>query len=128
MSTSPSTPNDTENTNHLAVLDDAQFSEIKDLFEEDFEPLMRTYMKDSQRCVSELQTAMANTDNATGFESAHALKGASSNVGANQLNKLCYQMQEACRDNLIAQQADLLAQIDKQVQLVNQEISQRLGD
>ncbi|WP_230661108.1 Hpt domain-containing protein [Psychrobacter sp. I-STPA10] len=118
----------TENTNTLAVIDDEQFCEIKELFEEEFEPLMRTYMQDSQRCVQALQTALANADDANGFESAHALKGASSNVGATQLHHLCYQMQEVCRDNRIAENADLLAQIEQQVILVNQEISQRLGD
>lgn len=127
MSISSSTSSDTE-TNNLPILDDAQFSEIKELFEEDFESLMRTYMQDSQKCVRELQSALASTDNATGFESAHALKGASANVGATHLNKLCYQMQEACRDNRISEQTDLLAQIEQQVQLVNQEISQRLDD
>lgn len=129
MSTLQSTPNlpiPPHDSEAVDILDEKQFAEIKDLFEEEFEPLMRTYMQDSQNCVFELQSAFANTDNATGFESAHALKGASANVGATRLNKLCYQMQEACRDNTINQQADLLAQIQQAVDDVNHEISQRL--
>lgn len=123
---SMSQPN-TDNKFNSEILDDEQFDELKDLFEDDFASLMQSYMQDSQKQVRELRIAHTNADNAAGFESAHTLKGASANVGATQLRQLCYQMQEVCRNNTITENADLLTQIEQQVQIVNEEITRRLN-
>ncbi|WP_227430462.1 Hpt domain-containing protein [Psychrobacter sp. I-STPA6b] len=108
-------------------IDSEQFEELQDLLEDDFAELMATYMQDSLKRVEEIQTAINTGDNATGFESAHSLKGASANIGAIPLKDLCYQMQEACRDNTITQQQSLLDNIATELQLVSQEIKARLN-
>ena len=126
MSSVQPVANNDDSSDNLAILDDVQFNEIKDLFEDDFELLMQNYIQDSQKQVKRLQAALSNADNAAGFESAHALKGASANVGATKLHQLCYQMQEICRANKISENKDLLTQIEQQVKIVNEEIQQRL--
>ncbi len=114
-------PIDSEIINH------EQFEEMRDLLEDDFAELLQTYIIDSQQRIVMLRTAQAANDNANGFETAHALKGASANLGATQLIELSGQLQELCRANKIGQQAALIEQTAVALQRVEQEINQRLG-
>jgi HPt (histidine-containing phosphotransfer) domain-containing protein len=100
---------------------------MRDLLEEDFADLMQTYITDSQARVASLRDALGHADNATGFDVAHTLKGASANVGAPRLTECCAQMQEACRDQTIAQQGGLIELIAQELELVAEEIRARLA-
>lgn len=109
------------------VIDNEQFAEMRDLLDEDFNDLVQTYISDSYQRLELIKTAQANADNANGFEAAHALKGASANIGATQLLKLSSQLQEACREQQISTQAALIEQLSLALQRTDQEINQRLG-
>ncbi|WP_350557952.1 Hpt domain-containing protein [Psychrobacter sp. CAL346-MNA-CIBAN-0220] len=109
------------------VINHEQFEEMRDLLEEDFADLIQTYIIDSQQRIKLLRTTQASGDNANGFEAAHALKGASANVGATQLVTLSGQLQEACRKRNIGQQAKLIDQTATALQQVELEINKRLG-
>lgn len=109
------------------VINDEQFEDMRELLEEDFADLIQTYIIDSEQRIELLRTAQVANDNANGFEAAHALKGASANLGATQLVTLSGQLQEACRANTISEQATLIAEISLALQRVEQEINQRLG-
>lgn len=108
------------------IINDAQFEDMRDLLEEDFADLLQVYITDSQRRVVTLRTAQQEKNNADGFEIAHALKGASANLGATQLVTLSAQLQELCRERRIGQQAELVDAISQALQRVEQEINQRL--
>ncbi|WP_201526109.1 MULTISPECIES: Hpt domain-containing protein [Psychrobacter] len=109
------------------VINGEQFEEMRDLLEEDFSDLVQTFITDSKQRISLLHSAQKTDDNANGFEAAHALKGASANLGATQLVILSGQLQEACRERNISQQADIIEQTALALQHVEQEINQRLG-
>lgn len=109
------------------IINHAQFDDMRDLFEEDFEKLIRAYVVDSQKRIETLRTAQKADDNANGFEIAHALKGASANLGATQLVALSHQLQEHCRERKINQQANLIEDISLALQHVEQEINRRLS-
>ena len=106
-------------TSHLQI---AQFNELRELLEEDFVDLIHMYMKDSELRVQEMQSALTEQNNRLGYEAAHTLKGASSNLGATHLTELCYQLQEACRDNQIQHQQVLIEAITTENQAVNAKI------
>lgn len=123
---------ETPNNNMTAQTDEEiinheQFEDMRDLLEEDFADLIQVYLTDSQQRVAALRVAQQEEDNANGFEIAHALKGASANLGTTELVKLCGQMQEYCRERLIGEQADLVEEIAVALQRAEQEIHQRLG-
>lgn len=103
-----------------------QFDELKDLLEDDFVDLITNYMYDSEKRVAEMQQAFDNNDNRLGFESAHSLKGASSNLGANTLNEMCYQLQEICRGGQIHKHQQLITEIKAECQAVNDEIKRQI--
>lgn len=108
------------------VINDEQFEEMRDLLAEDFTDLVLTYISDSYQRFELIKAAQINGDNANGFEAAHALKGASLNLGATQLSSLSSQLQEACRDQQISTQTALIEQLSLALQCTAQEINQRL--
>lgn len=109
------------------IINHEQFEDMRDLLEEDFTELVRTYFTDSQQRISLLRAAQTINDNANGFEAAHALKGASANLGATQLVALSDQLQEYCRERKINQQAKLIENIAAALQCAEQEINKRLS-
>ena len=121
-------PNNNMNTQiDDEIINDEQFDDMRDLLEEDFVDLIQVYFTDSQQRITDLRSAQQKDDNANGYEIAHALKGASANLGATQLMRLSGQLQEACRDRLISEQAQLIEAVAVALQRVEQEIKQRLG-
>lgn len=100
----------------------AQFEELRDLLEDDFIDLINTYMQDAQKRVAEMRLAYTQDDNRLGFEAAHSLKGASSNLGAINLTEMCYTLQEICRSQKIHEHGSLIDEIDAESQAVNQQI------
>ncbi|MBO6225632.1 MAG: Hpt domain-containing protein [Psychrobacter sp.] len=109
------------------IINHEQFEDMRDLLEEDFADLIQVYLADSRQRISTLRVAQQEQDNTNGFEIAHALKGASANLGATQVMTLSSQLQERCREQLISEQADLIENIAVALQRAEQEINQRLG-
>lgn len=120
-------PNNNMNTQLNEIINDEQFDDMRDLLEEDFVDLIQVYFTDSQQRIADLRSAQQKDDNANGYEIAHALKGASANLGATQLMHLSGQLQEACRECLISDKAELIEAVAVALQRVEQEINQRLG-
>ena len=123
----PENPNNNMNTKIDEIINDEQFDDMRDLLEEDFVDLIQVYFTDSQQRITDLRSAQQKDDNANGYEIAHALKGASANLGATQLMHLSGQLQEACRERLIGDNAELIETVAAALQRVEQEIKQRLG-
>lgn len=109
------------------IINHEQFEDMRDLLEEDFADLIQVYIADSYERIIKLRTAQQENDNANGFEVAHALKGASANLGTTQLMSLSSQLQERCRERCISEQAALIEDIAVALQRAEQEINQRLG-
>ncbi|WP_298907261.1 Hpt domain-containing protein [uncultured Psychrobacter sp.] len=120
-------PNNNMNAQLNEIINDEQFDDMRDLLEEDFVDLIEVYFTDSQQRIADLRSAQQKDDNANGYEIAHALKGASANLGATQLMHLSGQLQEACRERLISDKAELIEAVAVALQCVEQEINQRLG-
>ena len=120
-------PNNTNTQTDDEIINDEQFDDMRELLEEDFVDLIQGYFTDSHERIVKLRRAQVEGDNANGYELAHALKGASANLGATQLMHLSGQLQEACRERLIGDQAGLIEDVAAALQRVEQEIKQRLG-
>lgn len=109
------------------IINTEQFEDMRDLLEEDFVDLIQVYFNDGHHRITKLRQAQQEEDNANGFELAHALKGASLNLGATQVSYLSSQLQELCRERLISKQAQLIEDIAVALQYAEQDINQRLG-
>ena len=122
------TPNNNMTANnHDEIVNTEQFEDMRDLLEEDFADLVQVYFTDAQQRIIKLRQAQQEADNANGFELAHALKGASANLGTTQLMNLSSQLQELCREQRISESAQLIEVIATALDSAEQDINQRLG-
>lgn len=99
---------------NLVRLDEAQYTELRDILEEDFDELIRSFFSDSAARILEIKQAYNSNDNRAGYEAVHALKGASVNLGANYLADLCYKLQNQCANNYILGSQALIELIEKE--------------
>ena len=123
---------ETQNNNMTAnnndeIVNIEQFEDMRDLLEEDFADLVEVYFTDAQQRIVKLRQAQQEADNANGYELAHALKGASANLGTTQLMNLSSQLQELCREQRISEHAQLIEDIVIALNNAEQDINQRLG-
>ncbi|WP_201551662.1 Hpt domain-containing protein [Psychrobacter fjordensis] len=119
-------PNNNMTQQTEEVINHEQFEDMRDLLEEDFADLIQVYLIDSKKRVATLRTAQQENDHANGYETAHALKGASANLGTTQLVKLSSQLQECCRERCIGEQAALIEDIAAALERAEKEINLRL--
>ena len=113
--------------NNDEIVNTEQFEDMRDLLEEDFADLVQVYFTDAQQRIIKLRQAQQEADNANGYELAHALKGASANLGTTQLMNLSSQLQELCREQRISEHAQLIEDIVIALNNAEQDINQRLG-
>ena len=113
--------------NNDEIVNTEQFEDMRDLLEEDFADLVQVYFTDAQQRIIKLRQAQQEEDNANGYELAHALKGASANLGTTQLMNLSSQLQELCREQRISEHAQLIEDIVIALDNAEQDINQRLG-
>lgn len=66
--------------------------------EEIFDEIMETYLEDIPTRLRDLRKAVDGNDVARMQHEAHAIKGASANVGAIDLQKIAAQLEGACRN------------------------------
>ena len=121
------TNNNMTANNNDEIINTEQFEDMRDLLEEDFADLVQVYFTDAQQRIIKLRQAQQEADNANGFELAHALKGASANLGTTQLMNLSSQLQELCREQRISESAQLIEVIAIALDSAEQNINQRLG-
>ena len=113
--------------NNDEIVNTEQFEDMRDLLEEDFADLVQVYFTDAQQRIIKLRQAQQEADNANGYELAHALKGASANLGTTQLMNLSSQLQELCREKRISESVQLIEDIVIALNNAEQDINQRLG-
>ncbi len=87
-----------ETTQHL---DEATIVELKEIMEEEFDVLLETYLSDAVIKLDSIDSALDEGDKEKLRESAHSLKGSSSNIGALPLSGLCANIENLARENQI---------------------------
>ncbi len=111
----------------MSHINDTQWQELQDLFEEDFIDLVKGFVSDSKQRVEGIRQAHQDGDNKTGVELAHALKGASANLGATTLSEHCSNMQTICQANMIKDAFNVVEDIENEFANVEKEIEQRIS-
>lgn len=87
---------------------------LRDVMEDGFEPLMQSYVDDSQHRIIELHTALESQDGEQVRRLAHSLKGSSGNVGALHVAELCLKLEEQGKDGVLNEAAELLSQVEQE--------------
>jgi len=85
---------------------------LREVMDDEFADLMRVYIDDSRQRMPLLSQALQQQDAKQLRELAHSFKGASSNVSANVLAQLCYQLEMAGREEQLVGADALIAAIE----------------
>lgn len=84
--------------NEGAHLDADIIAELKDIMEDDFSILLETYLDDASQKLAAIKTTLDNNDSSEVRELAHSLKGASCNIGALPLSRICESVEHLAKD------------------------------
>lgn len=103
-------------------LDAMQLSELKEVLEGEFQVLVDTYLTDARLRLQLIRQALQAGDNDGGRQAAHSLKGASANLGANQLSGLCEKLEHAAKTGNIAGCQGLVSDIEAEFAMVDREL------
>lgn len=85
-------------TTHLDV---ATLSELREIMQDGYEELLQTYLADAVDRMACLEEAATRNDHEYLRNSAHSLKGSSSNIGAVHLAELTQNVESLARENLV---------------------------
>jgi len=105
----------------------SQLQELRELLDEEFDSLLRSYLVDSQTRLKAIQTAFDHRDNSKGYEAVHSLKGASANLGAVHLAELCLKLQIECKAGRIHDAELLIQMVQEEQNRVSQYLHEQLG-
>ncbi len=92
--------------------------ELKELMEDDFSLLLETYITDGDQRLLDLDKAINDKNAKNISEIAHALKGSSSNLGAETLAETSFKIETMGREADLAGVDDEVAQLKKEYQEV----------
>ncbi|MEQ9544882.1 MAG: Hpt domain-containing protein [Marinobacter sp.] len=99
-------------------LDEEALAELKDVMEDEFEVLIHTYIGDSVDRLASIREALEAGDADALVKAAHSFKGSSINIGAPRLGVLCLEVENAGREERLADVLPFVEQIDLEFQQV----------
>ena len=89
------------------VINLEMLEELKEIMEEEFPSLLETFVVEAARQYEEAKSAWDAQDMEVLRRAAHSLKGSSGNVGAEDLQAICADLEHSARD----EQADVIPEL-----------------
>jgi HPt (histidine-containing phosphotransfer) domain-containing protein len=108
-------------------LDEDALAELKDVMEDEFELLIKTYLADSQSRMSALRDACDRQDPDLFAKAAHSFKGSCINIGAPRLGDICLQAEQLGKTGDLASAPGLLAQMEEEFSVVADRLEHMAG-
>lgn len=94
----------------LVVLDAETVAELREIMEEDFQDLLRTFLADMPELLAGIEAAAAAGDAEALCQNAHTLKSSSASMGALALSELARRLELLGRDRDLAAAGPVLVQ------------------
>lgn len=124
------TSSEADSDNLEGVLDEEVLENLRDLQMEGEPDLLSElagiFLADCPARLQELQAASATQDASALTHSAHTLKSSSGNMGANNLSKLCAQVEECGRTNNLHDVPELLSQLMREAERAQKALQQEI--
>jgi HPt (histidine-containing phosphotransfer) domain-containing protein len=100
------------------TINKVMIEELKELMEEDFPLLINTFLEDSSKRLVALELAIAE-DNANEVrESAHGIKGSSSNLGAAKLAEISSNLETMGRTGDLSEAVAMFSEMNNEYKIV----------
>lgn len=119
---------DRQMTQHITQhIDEEVLTELEEIMEDDFETLVQTYLVDAQQKISQIENDLSAADELNLRETAHSLKGSSSNIGAQLLSSLCGDIESCAMEQNIPNAMAILPGVKAEYDEVRSLLQSRLG-
>lgn len=105
-----------------SVLDPTVFGEMRELMGDALGEFITTYLDNTPRLISKIETGLANNDAKIVYHSAHQLKGGSGSIGASQLAAISMEIEKIGKAETLEGVASLLAQLKTEYARVEAEL------
>jgi two-component system sensor histidine kinase/response regulator len=109
------------------LLDQSYVEGLRELGDDEFNKLVRLFLKDGQTRVDGLRAAQAAGDKAAMVKFAHSLKGSASSFGAGTLAARCGELQARARAADAAEDARMIDCVDAEFALASAALREELG-
>lgn len=97
------------------LVDMEVIEELRDIMEEDFPSLLESFLSESEKQFAQASQAWQSDDYDTLRRSVHSLKGSCGNVGAQQLQATCDELEGLARYHQPERIPELLSQVGAQL-------------
>lgn len=108
-------------------LDEEMIIELQEIMEDEFDVLLQTYLSDAILKLESIDSALSEGDQDKLRESAHSLKGSSSNIGALPLSGLCADIENLARENLISEAQKIIGGVKAEYECVRCLLEEKLS-
>ncbi|MDO6745959.1 Hpt domain-containing protein [Gilvimarinus sp. 1_MG-2023] len=106
-------------SNHI---DHETLATLQEVMEEDFQRLIETFLSDSQQRIQDMQKALAAGLAEELRRAAHSFKGSSSNIGANELVRLCKNVEDRAQAGILQDLESQIIDIKEEYQIVKSQL------
>ncbi len=107
-------------------LDEDMMIELQEIMEDEFDVLLQTYLTDAVIKLESIDSALTERDHVKLRESAHSLKGSSSNIGALPLSGLCANIENLARENQISEAQKIIGGVRAEYEHVKSLLEEKL--
>ena len=83
------------------TIDAARLDELQEIMCEDFPELIETYLSDAEALLVEIRSSWESASYPELMRAAHSLKGASINVGADELAERCLKLESGAKAGVV---------------------------
>lgn len=107
-------------------LDNEALAELREVMEDEFDVLIRTYLSDSCERIDVLRSSLSERDAEAFTKSAHSFKGSCINIGAPRLGLLCSDAELAGKEERLDEAVHILDSIQSEFTVVRQLLEKTL--
>ena len=104
----------------IQYLDESILNDLRDLMGNGFEPLIHTFIRDSDARLENLKKFLKLKEVEKLRQLAHAFKCSCLNVGAKTLVKICKDIEDLARENKVNAISNAINQLDRHLNSSNQ--------
>ncbi|AVP95899.1 hybrid sensor histidine kinase/response regulator [Ahniella affigens] len=110
-----------------SAIDNRLVSDLMEIMGAEFAELVRVYLEDTPKALSQLERAAQTNDVESLIAPAHSLKSTSANLGALRLSEMAKRLEHGARMGELGEPSLLVAQIYNEYQRAAQQLRQLIG-
>lgn len=111
---------------HADSIDTEVLQLMREALGEDFDEIIELFLDQTPRLLGDLRKYLASEDRQALWQTAHTLKGSSSNVGAARFSSICYVLEQLGKGGQSSVTVDLIAKLEHEYSTVRSALTREI--